>query len=178
MPQYIWTGDSLRTEIASNSHMFTEDLARSLWSCSGAYCPQLPNTLQVRPVFSRPHSPCLFPCKGGGQAVAVVLDEWLRLRYSVSPNIVSSLPLCMQFSLSLGQLTMQSLGCIFCALTRFKVQWFPSKQSVECKGERMKKLNCLSIQEKKNTRLIYRERPYWAKLSITTESEADYKCQS
>jgi hypothetical protein len=30
--------------------------------------------------------------------------------------------------------------------------------SVERKRERMKKLNCLSIQEKENTRLIYREK--------------------
>jgi hypothetical protein len=52
-------------------------------------------------------------------------------------------------------------------------------QSVERKRGRMKKLNCLSIQEKENTRLIYRKkRPYSAKPSITTESEADYQCRS
>jgi len=32
------------------------------------------------------------------------------------------------------------------------------RQDVESKRERTKKLNCLSIQEKENTRLIYREK--------------------
>jgi len=41
---------------------------------------------------------------------------------------------------------------------------------VESKRERMKKLNCLSIQEKENTRLIYREK--------TILGEAEYHNRS
>jgi len=42
--------------------------------------------------------------------------------------------------------------------------------AVESKRERMKKLNCLSIQEKENTKLIYREK--------TILGEAEYHNRS
>jgi len=50
------------------------------------------------------------------------------------------------------------------------VWWVACGMSVESKRERMKKLNCLSIQEKENTKLVYREK--------TIRGEAEYHNRS
>jgi hypothetical protein len=42
--------------------------------------------------------------------------------------------------------------------SRWELRHLTGSLGVESKRERMKKLNCLSIQEKENTRLIYREK--------------------
>jgi hypothetical protein len=76
------------------------------------------------------------PCRGGGPALEVMLGIGPRTRYSASPSMFSPFPY------------------IFACLSPPLL----SRQSVESKRERMKKLNCLSIQEKENTRLIHREK--------------------